>query len=38
MNETSIEWVNIEAIFPERNNVQPTRGYTTEEIRDKENS
>lgn len=33
MNEVSIEWANIEAIFPENNNVKQTRGYTTEEIR-----
>ncbi len=33
MNEIAIEWANIEAIFPEINNVQQTRGYTTEEIR-----
>lgn len=33
MNEIPMEWANIEAIFPERNNVQQTRGYTTEEIR-----
>lgn len=32
MNEIPMEWANIEAIFPERNNVQQTRGYTTEEI------
>jgi hypothetical protein len=33
MNEIPMEWANIEAIFPERNNVQQTRGYRTEEIR-----
>lgn len=33
MNEIPIEWANIEAIFPENNNVKQTRGYTTEEIR-----
>jgi hypothetical protein len=33
MNEVPIEWANIEAIFPENNNVKQTRGYTTEEIR-----
>ena len=33
MNEIPIEWANIEAIFPEINNVQPTRGYTTDEIK-----
>ncbi|MDE1766374.1 MAG: hypothetical protein KGI27_08910 [Thaumarchaeota archaeon] len=33
MNEIPIEWANIEAIFPERNNIQQTRGYTTEEIK-----
>jgi len=34
MNEIPIEWGNIEAIFPEITNVQQTRGYTTEEIRE----
>jgi len=33
MNEIPIEWGNIEAIFPEITNMQQTRGYTTEEIR-----
>ncbi len=33
MNEVPIAWANIEAIFPENNNVKQTRGYTTEEIR-----
>ena len=33
MNEIPIEWANIETIFPEITNIQPTRGYTTEEIR-----
>ncbi|MGI0057282.1 MAG: hypothetical protein ACREAK_07910, partial [Nitrosarchaeum sp.] len=33
MNEIPIEWGNIEAIFPEITNIQQTRGYTTEEIR-----
>jgi hypothetical protein len=33
MNEIPIEWTNIEAIFPEITNLHPTRGYTTEEIR-----
>jgi len=33
MNEIAIEWGNIEAIFPEITNVQQTRGYTTEELR-----
>jgi len=33
MNEVPIEWTNIEAIFPEITNLHPTRGYTTEEIK-----
>jgi len=33
MNEIPIEWTNIEAIFPEITNLHPTRGYTTEEIK-----
>lgn len=33
MNEISIEWANIEAIFPERSDIVQTRGYTTEELR-----
>lgn len=33
MNEVPIEWANIEAIFPEITNLQQTRGYTTEELK-----
>ncbi|MHA7648080.1 hypothetical protein [Nitrosopumilus sp. S4] len=33
MNEIPLEWTNIEAIFPEINNLHQTRGYTTEEIK-----
>ncbi|MDH3385815.1 MAG: hypothetical protein OEL77_07370, partial [Nitrosopumilus sp.] len=33
MNEIPMEWTNIEAIFPEITNLHPTRGYTTEEIK-----